>query len=578
MRVEVSRSWNRPVQVAFWIVGIALGGMLAFTTRYFMGGDALPYIEMGEAFVTGEWCRLLNCCVGPVYPFFLGMGQILLHTNPLNEIPVLKAVNFVCFMVAMAACEAVLSFLQIDISRCRRHPLRPLPFPMVRVLCYGMFLVGAFSLIRLRLTNPDMLAYALVLFMVATVMWIRQDSSRYVRFVVLGLLLGVGYLTKTYIFVLSAVFVMLAGLCVNTLRKAVPRMVVALLIMLLIGAPYMTALSHRVGRPTIGLTGTHMYALHVSGKGSPIYPQVVHEVPSVLTYHWSIPCTRPAGFDLGYWVEGLWPHFSLSTQLNVFVSNVYRIFEANPWLLIILIYFALHAAFVGALHRGGLSPPSPFWIMTIICVTGLTLFSAIHIESRYLPPFLFLGFTALVSGIRYSPDDGRSRSMAMFGVGFLACLFAVLLTQSVIDQSLRGMRSSPGKPSYREAFLQEKAVYRFLKSSGLEKGHCVCVVGNPTFHWARMAGLTIIAEIPDVHTYLAVAPKERADAGHVLETSGIRALIAKDARLHDLEAEGWRRVPGTDHYFVLLLAPGSTTSEQAALGRGSTGPTCGRKG
>ena len=41
--------WSLRIRVAFWVLGIVLGSIMAYTGRYYINGDAIVYMEMGEA-------------------------------------------------------------------------------------------------------------------------------------------------------------------------------------------------------------------------------------------------------------------------------------------------------------------------------------------------------------------------------------------------------------------------------------------------------------------------------------------------------------------------------------------------
>ena len=108
--------WNSRIRLAYWAVGLTAGAILTYTTRYYLNGDGINYIEMGEALRHGWWSGLVNLTESPGYAFLLGLGQIVLNTNRLNELQLLKSVNFVCFVVAMAACELFVHILKRQFS------------------------------------------------------------------------------------------------------------------------------------------------------------------------------------------------------------------------------------------------------------------------------------------------------------------------------------------------------------------------------------------------------------------------------------------------------------------------------
>jgi hypothetical protein len=172
--------WNRDsdmthdwIRVAFWVFGLTAGAILAYTTRYYLNGDGINYIEMGEALRQGRWSGLVNLTESPGYAFLLGLGQIVLNTNRLNELQLLKSVNFVCFVVAMAACELFVSTLKRQYSTLSINTREPLPFPVLRTLTYGMFLFSTLSWIRLRLVAPEMMVFVFMVTSTSIILWLK---------------------------------------------------------------------------------------------------------------------------------------------------------------------------------------------------------------------------------------------------------------------------------------------------------------------------------------------------------------------------------------------------------------------
>src|SRR5208283_5283763 len=148
LRKRDTDAWNSRIRAAYWAVGLTAGAILTYTTRYYLNGDGINYIEMGEALRHGWWSGLVNLTESPGYAFLLGLGQIVLNTNRLNELQLLKSVNFVCFMVTSTSI----------------------------------------------------------------VLWIKENPVPYVKFVLLGVSTAPGYLFKSFFFPFSTIFFVLAGL------------------------------------------------------------------------------------------------------------------------------------------------------------------------------------------------------------------------------------------------------------------------------------------------------------------------------------------------------------------------------
>jgi hypothetical protein len=338
-------------------------------------------------------------------------------------------------------------------------------------------------------------------------------------------------------------------------RKAVPRAVVAGLVMLMVSSPLITALSWRAGRLTYGDTARANYALLVSSKGEPTRPVLLNDSPKVWLYRWDLSCTRPAGFDLAYWSTGLEPNFSVRLEGKHFARNVLKIFDYVPWLATVIAAF-LTCCWVGLVRLGGLSPPSVTVALGLPALAGLALFALIHIEPRYLAPFIVMGVLAMATSLRVPSRKPGLRSAIVTGSSVLVAALAGLLIHTMIDQSRRSLVSTESKPSYRAVFEEAVAEGRFLTAIGLEPGEEVASVGvadMTSVHAARMAGVRVTAELPDRDLFLHGTPDERARVIEAARKAGLKAMLSEAFVGEELIAEGWRHVPGTRRCSVLLL-------------------------
>ena len=84
-----------------------------------------------------------------------------------------------------------------------------------------------------------------------------------------------------------------------------------------------------------------------------------------------------------------------------------------------------------------------------------------------------------------------------------------LVAHSLIDQSYRSLHSENGKLSYKEAFLENIAMKDFLQKHGLVQGDEIAIIGSLPVNWARMAGVRIVAEVPDTEQMLSASTAKR---------------------------------------------------------------------
>ena len=228
------------------------GAILAYTTRYFINGDAVTYFDMADAFGRGLWGDLINLHYSPGYSILLGIVIKTLGAVLPGELFAAKVLNFLCYVFALFALEVLLGQLKRDEEFSSSREFQRIPWVHFRLIAYGLFLVFSLIYVRIQVVSPDMLVFGFVLLVAAVLVSVKKSSDSYGKFLVLGLVTGLGYIFKTPFFPMTAVFLGLAGFCCASFRKAVPRVLVATVVFLMISAPLFLAISARLGRFSFG--------------------------------------------------------------------------------------------------------------------------------------------------------------------------------------------------------------------------------------------------------------------------------------------------------------------------------------
>lgn len=545
--------WEGKIRVLFWGIGLTLGAALTYVSRYFVNSDAIIYMELGEMFVNGNWSGLVNLTFSPAYGVLLGIGQALLGTDPLNELLVLRVVNFLCFVFAMAGADWMISLAARGLRSLNGEKEKSYPYALFRALSYAMFLVTALTLIRVRLFNPDMLILAVGSLCLALLLQIREESRPYRWYILLGISAGVGYLCKAFFFLFAPLLLVEALLLSNSVSRQVSRVVVAAVIFAAITAPFVAALSQKKGAFTYSEAGRHIYAMEIAAQGEPVHvPEVLNQNPRVVFYRSDLPVTRPHAFDVSYWTIGIEPDYRLKDHMILILTNICLVFSQTPWLALVSVWF-FYLWKTGFLRVGPLRPLSLSLSLLIPAAAGTGLFCLIRMEPRYIAPFLFIGFVGAAAGMIYPTADFKARRRIIFCEIGLIVLFIGLIVNSAIDETFRGLYSTATKLSRRNAYYEQIAVKEFLSKHGVKSGDTVAVVGNPPLYWSRMAGLKVLGEIPDRREYLNAKKQDRDRTGAVLRNAGVKAVLMAGSVFPTLEKNGWRLIPGTTSYLVLLL-------------------------
>lgn len=544
--------WYVRIRLAFWILGTTCGAVLTYTTRYYINGDAITYFDMAEALRSRAWPDVVNLTYAPGYSILLGILGSILPCD--DQLLLAKGLNFVCFLGAVAACDLFIT--RVGKALLTDSEGAPLPMPVFAAICYSAFLVCSLVWVRVQIVAPDLMIFSFVLLCCVILMKIRSSPESFSHFGLLGLLAGLGYLFKTFFFPFSLIFFLLAASCCGSVRKAVPRVLFAMAVMLVIGSPILISQSMKAGRLSYGESGNYNYTYFVAGRGERIHlPHVIHENPKALSYELGTITTYPHGVDPAYWNLGIKPSLNVRGQLAALWENlshlIGRIFLPT---IAILVWFCAQFWW-NSLAKNILFPPSPAVMLSVICLAGTLMYCMVVMEIRYVGPFVYLGFVALISLPRYHFDHRGRLFKVLVGAGLLVAVLLLTVAHSLVDQTLRSLYTLDGKRSHRESFMEAEAVKEFLNSQGLHKGDRVAIVlpFNERLYWAVLAGVRITAELPDGAAFLKDSPANRENALTSLRKSGFKSVVGADPSFGQIIDEGWIKVPGTSGYFVMIL-------------------------
>lgn len=565
---------SQRLRILLWLLAGVLGGVpiWAAVARSSMNPDGIAYLDMGDAYLRGDWGMAINGYWSPLYSWLLAVPLHVLRVPPALEFPAVQLVNFVIYLAALTCFDF---FWRVLLDYSRGHMASGdramLPEWAWLALGYSLFIWSSLSLIEVWSVTPDMAVAAFVYLVSGIIVRIRQGGGSWYVFVLLGALLGLGYLTKAPMFPLAFVFLGVAFFAVGHLRRALPRVAVALTVFLLLGSPLIVALSITKGRLTLGDSGKLNYARYVNrlpevhwrgeppGSGAAAHPtRKIFEEPPAYAFATPIGGTYPPWYDQSYWYEGVAIHFNLREQLAVLLSSAIAYYDLFFRIQAGLMASALILYLVSCRRWSCVKPLAQNWIVLVPALAAFAMYALVLPEPRYLGPFVVLFWAGVLAGIRLPASEKSARlawaaSLAMLlfvyvniGAFYLDGLKSFTAKQTSAPVSQLGTVNQTTSGSHWE-------VASGLSAIGIRPGDRVAFVGYSfDAFWARLARVQIIAETQDVAMFWAVDRSVRAEIIKAFAATGARAIIAENVPAN-ISADGWRRI-GNTPYFVYLLS------------------------
>lgn len=551
------------VRILFRFIAIALGGLHTYAAvkSQSMNADGIAYLDIGDAYFRADWANAVSAVWSPLYSWILGLVNFIFKPSMEWEFPTVHIVNFLIYLFALASFEFMWSKVRKKNSQSESHRLSD---PLWWALGYLLFIWTSLSLIQIWSVTPDMLMAALVFLAAGLVARIRSGDENPRIFLGLGLILGLGYLSKTFMFSVALVFLGLAWLVQKWTWSSFSKTLLATAVFLIVSLPFILLISNVKGKFTIGEAGTVTYVRHVVGipyphwQGDPInnivptHPsRVIHQSPPVYEFGEPIGGTYPISIDPSYWYEGIDVRIdSKAFLVPLFVNGLFYLdlfFQKQGILIacVIALYFMGYKTkqtYIEILNR---------WALVIPSVIAFGLYGLVLVAGRYIGVFVLLFWADILANIRLPTiPNNKSWLKALSGIAAIGLLVNIVLfnldgfnrLNPSLETGLVEPVASPAKPL---------AVAQALQELGVKPGDRVGVIGYAyDSFWARLARVRIVAEMLEADA-MELWRGDEALQQEVLQSfasTGVRAVVAEYvpayARLND-----WDQV-GNSNYFI----------------------------
>jgi 4-amino-4-deoxy-L-arabinose transferase-like glycosyltransferase len=554
----------RAVRAFCWTVTICAGFLQAWAVRFSPSPDATNYLDMAGAVLRGDWKNAVNAYWSPLFSWLLALGLKLTGSKPYWESTLLQLVNFAGLLVALWSFEfffrALLRLRERFASTDSEEPLSEQGW---WVLGYGLFLSTAFFVQAVTTTTPDVWVSAFTYLAAGLILRIRADRGGWRLFALLGLVLGCAYLTKAFYFPMSFVFLLVAWLAAENIRKAAKQVALALVVFSAVTGPWVVALSRAENRVTFGDAGALNYVKLVDRPPNPVAWQgendtgtPKHPVRQLLRaprlYEFATPVggTYPPTFGWSYWMEGARPRFDLRGQLSTLRQSAGTFFlvlwaQIEYCVALLMLFFLAvgQSRWTLAIRRQ--------WYLWVLSAVAFVVYSLVLVEGRYVAPFVLLVWVAGFSTFFSVASDLSRRAAA-----------AVVLSVVLVT----GLRIAKSAETNLLAILSEQKdtdwdVSQALRGLGIQPGDTISTlaVGNG-WQWARLTGVRVVSEIPfgEEGVFWSADPETQRAVFETFAGTGAKVVVTKDPPSVAIK-EGW--VPlGSTNYYAFRLAVRSSTN------------------
>ena len=555
------------VRILFRCIAIALGILHTYAAiqSQSMNADGIAYLDIGDAYFRADWANAINAVWSPLYSWLLGFVNFIFKPSMQWQFPMVHIVNFFIYLFALTCFE----FMWTKVYNTNQQPMSlRLSEPLWWSLGYLLFIWTSLSLIQIWSVTPDMLMAALVFIAAGLFVQIRSGDEDHRIFLSLGLILGLGYLSKTFMFSTSLVFLGLTWLVQKRTQAALRNSILAIGAFVLVSLPFILLISNLKGKLTIGEAGTVTYVRHVIGIPFPhwqgdaqlgIIPthlsNIIHESPRVYEFGKPVGGTYPITTDPSYWYDGIDVQLNARSLFHALLaSGIFytKLFFQDQGMLVAatIALYIMHQT-----NRFSFFETAKRWSLVIPSIIAFGLYGLVLVSNRYIGVWVLLFWTDILANIQLPKATNNKiwlntlSSMAILGLFINIILFNLdgfTRLNPTLESSLGASVSSPASPL---------EVAQTLQGLGIQPDSNVGVIGYAyDSFWARLVHVKIIAEMLEED---ATEMWQGDDALHqsVLQSfasAGTKAVIAESVPA-DVNLTNWHQV-GTSNHFIYVFS------------------------
>lgn len=463
---------------------------LAYSTRNSLNADGVSYLDLAAALRRGDWSAFVQGYWSPLYPVLLALAG---SATSLDGNAFLPAIHYLNASIAGLGIAAIWRW---------GHHARD---RFIARAGMAAFIMAAARPLRIEAVTPDLLLLSLMAWAAFELIAHRGE-----RWILLGLILGVMFLTKTSVWPWLVVFT-LARVATAQGRAARGIALRATAVMVLVMAPWVGAMSSSAGHLTMSSAGrlnlcwylescdgrtpdTHVghherYGQLALGDGQTVVVAGIDDTRRWTYLPWSDPTAWQAGV-----ISQTSTRPTALAMLSYWAKQAYYVtaYWMTPLVLLVLVPFAL-VHWRG--RDGAASPPGSraLLILAALGLTGVAQFVAIHAEPRLIAPFLLLMTMALLAWLRLrsATDDSiaptrrrwREATTSAMAIG------ALILGAGRIPNELR----ASGEVEQRFAVIESR--FRVI-DTGLDRRVAVIGYALPTLGDLWRAGARVVAQVP----------------------------------------------------------------------------------
>lgn len=542
----------------FLCMALIFGFVQAISTRSSVFPDGVSYLDIGLNYFNGNFEYAINSYWSPLYSLIIGSLIFLFKPSMSFEGTFVHIINFFCFIFSYFCFQALLNevilYQKLSIQKKENQGFVCISEISTILIGNSLFLWTSFNLIKISYVSPDMILSGLIYLIFAVFYKQLNGNNSYKTFLFFGLILGLSYLTKTFMFPFGILILICNFIYFKKEKNIFLKILITMFVFIFISSPFIYLISKKEGHVTFGETGKLNIEWFLNKtyfawrEGSPGSENVLNpakkifSMPDLYEYSKPVKGSYPIWYDPSYWHRGQKINFSLIKQLNAIHENAIvlfnEVFYKISYVLLGLVFLFLTSGRKNLIKKD----LKEFWFIFLLTSLGVFCYLMIVIYTRYIGAFILVFLLALFSMIKFKNNNDLVR-IQNFTV-ILISAFLIIMSAASEDMLTEG-RNDTGITHYH---LAEK-----LNSLETLNGKDVGAIGlSYGIYWAHLARVKVIAEIDeDKKLFWASDLDIQNKVIEKYREIGAKAIIAEDPP-KECKKHGWVSIEGIPYAIYIF--------------------------
>jgi len=485
--------------------------------------DSISYLDIGDAWFRGDFKNAINTFWSPMYSWILGLVLFLFKPDMEHELLAMRLTNFglllfFTFNFWMFA-KTFWDYLQFKTVTWLTKPLYW--FYMYSLLTFCALVLGGVDK-----DTPDMLSASLIVLSSTAFLKIAMDASKTANYVLLGSLLGLGYLSKAIVLPCSAAYYLATWWEARKEKSIWKNLGAMAACEVAFALPWVVAISMTAGHFTISDAPRNFFLWSESQYAQQVHYQLpgllhtsrkIYSNPDVFEFSTPFDSTYPPWMNAGYWTEGAKDSEPIARKIRYFFNNI------NFYLLEVFSFLIAGFVVASACIRrpctsiSGIISGLPLVAPALLAMLLYSISSNMtgHMMERYFIAWFALLYSGVLLMARFS-DDKRD-----LGGRALTITISILMLSVFTVLTFFHLHMPVVFPYSHDIVVAKK-----LQELGLKPGDRIALIPTTRrYFWARLLKLKVVADIADEEQFYKLPPEKREEIIAQLRKYNVKAIV-----------------------------------------------------